>query len=214
MLRPVGDCDMSASFRGPIAGLLVAALMCVGAVQARAQMSLGGGGGGPGGGHAPAAHDDEPKKPAPPPAIPGAVASPDAVAPASKTAKDLDPNAALFDAIDRGDLTAARDALNRGADLNARNVLGQRPLDMSIDLSRNPITFLLLSMRSQIGGPESGAQQAGDPADDAAEKPAAAPVRRRGRRVPVAAPVQVATRSTDTSGAPQPSAGFLGFGSH
>ena len=205
---------MSASFRGPIAGLVVAALMCVGAVQARAQMSLGGGGGGPGG-HAPAAHDDEPKKPAPPPAIPGAVASPDAVAPASKTAKDLDPNAALFDAIDRGDLTAARDALNRGADLNARNVLGQRPLDMSIDLSRNPITFLLLSMRSQIGGPDGGAQQAADAADDASETPTQAPVtRRHGRHVPVAAPVQVATRSTDTGAAPQPSAGFLGFGSH
>ena len=202
---------MTASLRGPLAGFLVfAAFACAGVPQARAQLSMGGGGG-----HAPESHDsDEPKKPVPPPAIPGAVASPDAVAPTSKTAKDLDPNAALFDAIDRGDQTAARDALNRGADLNARNVLGQRPLDMSIDLSRNAITFLLLSMRSQVGDPD-GAQQA-EAGSDEAVKPADAPVERRhGHRhpAPVAAPVEVAQRSAAQSSAPQPSAGFLGFGS-
>ena len=204
---------MTASLRGPLAGFLVfAAFAFAGVPQARAQLSMGGGGG-----HAPASHDsDEPKKPAPPPAIPGAVASPDAVAPASKTAKDLDPNAALFDAIDRGDVTAARDALNRGADLNVRNVLGQRPLDMSIDLSRNSITFLLLSMRSQVGDPDSAQQQAGAGDGDEAVKPAAAPVERRhGHRHPApAAPVEVAQRSAASSSAPQPSAGFLGFGSH
>ena len=34
------------------------------------------------------------------------------------SAGDLQPTDALFDAINRGDIAAARDALNRGADLN------------------------------------------------------------------------------------------------
>ena len=64
-----------------------------------------------------------------------------------RTNKDIGPTAALFDAINRGDGLAARDAINRGADMNGHNILGQTPLDMSIDLNRNPITFLLLSLR-------------------------------------------------------------------
>ena len=66
------------------------------------------------------------------------------------------PTAALFDAINRGDIIAARDALNRGADLNAQNVLGMTPIDLSVDLGRNDITFLLLSMRS--GSDQAGAE--------------------------------------------------------
>ncbi len=166
-------------------------------------------GGGIGGGHAPShTESDEPKAVAPPPAIPGA-AAPDQVAPASKTAKDLDPNAALFDAIDRGDLTAARDALNRGADLNARNVLGQRPLDMSIDLSRNSITFLLLSMRSQVGDPDAGAPVQETDTPPPAEEHRVAH-RRQARQVEIATAQR---RATVDAQAPQPSAGFLGFGS-
>ena len=178
------------------------------AVPAWAQL---GPGGGIGGGHAPShSESDEAKPVAPPPAIPGA-AAPDQVAPASKTAKDLDPNAALFDAIDRGDATAARDALNRGADLNARNVLGQRPLDMSIDLSRNSITFLLLSMRSQIGDPNAGAPvQETDTPPPPPDKEHRVAHRRQARPVEIAAAQR---RATVDAEAPQPSAGFLGFGS-
>jgi ankyrin repeat protein len=60
----------------------------------------------------------------------------------------MNPTTALFDAINRGSLNAAKEALNRGADMNARNVLDQTPLDMAIDLNRNDITFLLLSLRT------------------------------------------------------------------
>jgi hypothetical protein len=84
---------------------------------------------------------------APPPAIPGAVSSSE-VAPALKSAADLSPNDALFDAINRGDAGAAREAMNRGAQLDAKNVLGQTPIDAAIESNRNDITFLLLSLRT------------------------------------------------------------------
>ncbi len=118
---------------------------------------------------------------------------------------------ARIDAIDRGDAIAARDALNRGADLNARNVLGQRPLDMSIDLSRNSITFLLLSMRSQVGDPDAGA-----PVQETDTPPPTTGKEHRVAHRRQARPVEIATaqrRATFDAQAPQPSAGFLGFGS-
>lgn len=62
--------------------------------------------------------------------------------------KDVEPTSALFEAINRGSVAAAKDAVNRGADLGGHNILGQTPLEMSIDLNRNPITFLLLSLRT------------------------------------------------------------------
>ncbi len=170
-------------------------------LTASAQVGIGGG---PGGGHGDSGKDDEEDKtPAPPPAIPGAVSSPDRVAPARKSAGDLDPNAALFDAIDRGDITAAREALNRGADLAAHNVLGQTPIDMSIDLDRNDITFLLLSMRAQNG----------DQAPDSAPSAPAADERDASLASPgalLAGPSTV--RPQPGGGTPVPSQGFLGFG--
>ncbi len=201
-----------------LALLAQAALLSFGVQQARAQLGPPGGGG-IGGSHAPTRSEDsdEDKKQAPPPTIPGAVPSPDTVVPASKTAKDLDPNAALFDAIDRGDLNSARDALNRGADLNARNVLGQRPLDMSIDLSRNAITFLLLSLRSQVGDPDASAPQKDEATDEQTASVPQTKAGRRRRHAPTQAPpVQLATAAAQEPAAntPQPSAGFLGFGSH
>ncbi len=90
----------------------------------------------------------EDKPAAPPPSIPGAQPDADAVViPSDKVAAEMAPNDALFDAVNRGDLAAAKDALNRGAQLDAHNVLGQTPIDASIDLNHNDITFLLLSMR-------------------------------------------------------------------
>ena len=177
--------------------------------RAHAQLSMGSGGGGGGGaggaGAAPA--EEEKKAPPPPSAIPGAVAG--TVVPASKNAADLDPNAALFDAIDRGDIGSAREALGRGADLNARNVLGQRPIDLSIDLSRNDITFLLLSMRSQNGDQAPAADSSGIDTAEADLPPS--------RSAQVAATTPVAARGAQfashaSGGAPQPGAGFLGFG--
>jgi len=87
----------------------------------------------------------------PPPSIPGA--QPDAdkvVIPSDKVAAEMSPNDALFDSINRGDLAASKDALNRGAQLDAHNVLGQTPIDAAVDLNHNDITFLLLSMRGSV----------------------------------------------------------------
>jgi ankyrin repeat protein len=132
----------------------------------------------------------------PPPSLPGSHAQPIPVAPARHNVSDMDPTAALFDAINRGDTEAARDALGRGADIEGKNVLGQTPLALSVDLGRNDISFLLLSMRT--------------PPDAVA---AATPPRlAHGKVTPVSAlgknqPLQPATVS-----AAAPSSGFLGFG--
>ena len=200
---------------------LIALLLCAAALPAYAQVgpSIGGPGGygaggayGGGGSGLPnrnrGQEDDSARKPedkpvAPPPAIPGA--QPDAnaaVIPADKVAAEMSPNEALFDAINRGDLAAAKDAVNRGAQLDAHNVLGQTPTDAAIDLSRNDITFLLLSLR--------GAVSSGRPVQTAA-LPAGKPGRgAKVTRVAAghAAPVHVA--ATDR-GTPNPAVGFTGF---
>jgi hypothetical protein len=160
-----------------------------------------------------------PVEQAPPPALPGATAT---VAPAEKTLTDLAPTDALFDAINRGDIVSARDAVSRGADLNGRNVLGMTPVDLSVDLSRNDITFLLLSLRGATPGAASPVHQrtavtlpvktAQKP--DATHKPAAIAAAKPARLISAAsvapAPRQFAGQSNP--GTPDPQVGFLGFG--
>jgi hypothetical protein len=164
----------------------------------------------------------------PPPALPGTL---NQFGPAERTQLDLAPTEALFDAINRGDITAARDAVNRGAELTGRNILGMTPLELSVDLSRNEITFLLLSLRGSggaAGGPPptiaAGASKA--PVAKAAahappkqpgstQAPRSAAVQSRPTpaataRLPVA-PQQFA--GPGSTGTPDPQAGFLGFGS-
>lgn len=174
----------------------------------------------------------------PPPAIPGAVSSGDSVVPADKTLADMQPNDALFDAIQRGDEAAARDALNRGADLHATNVLGQTPLDLSIDLNRNAITFLLLSMRGSDsnGAPPRALAAALPPGGPAAAAGPASPTtpatrtggrprrHRHGTALAASTPAGAGSRETSIPGAPRlfagnggtpnPSVGFIGFDSH
>jgi hypothetical protein len=94
--------------------------------------------------------------------------------PAETPGANLPPSAALFDAINRGDLGAAREAMARGADLNARNQLGLTPVDAAVDQGRNEIVFYLLSARGSSG---SGPTQA--PAE-----PTSAASARRGRDGP------------------------------
>src|SRR4051812_34425418 len=60
----------------------------------------------------------------PPPALPGARVDKEMVAPPDRPVSDMQPNDALFDSINRGDIASARDALSRGADLEAKNILG------------------------------------------------------------------------------------------
>jgi hypothetical protein len=155
-------------------------------------------------------------KTAPPPGLPGAAPT-GVAAPPTHVPTDLAPTDALFDAINRGDMGAARDAIGRGADLHGHNILGMTPLELSVDLGRNDISFLLLSMR---GGDDGGTGQvppaytAGkpSPAKQAKQAPAHPPSR-------VAASPSAPARSqkahlfSGDGGAPNPSAGFLGFDS-
>jgi hypothetical protein len=155
----------------------------------------------------------------PPPALPGASPGRGA-APADKNTLDMAPNEALFDAINRGDIAQARDAINRGAELNARSVLGMTPLELSVDLSRNDITFLLLSLRGSAG-PRPAVEAAGKPqAHEAAlvrtaSKPPAHGVKtaRATSGRPAAQPVAMRQYAGSSDpGTPDPQAGFLGFG--
>lgn len=161
-----------------------------------------------------------------PAGLPGAVGNADAVAPADKLPADMDPTQALFDAINRGDVKAARAAVDRGADLHGHNVLGMTPVELSVDLSRNDITFMLLSF---------GAGSANPAAPPLAAPKRGAPARQVARAVPAhsgpaysspahtgparPAPVRAAPQPAPTyaelgGGSPAPSAGFLGFGQH
>ena len=148
---------------------------------------------------------------APPPALPGAQNIPP---PAEKTAGELSPNDALFDAINRGDIAAARDALNHGADLRSQNVLGMTPVELSIDLSRNDITFMLLSLRDADSGlPTPGTDKAPPPPGKTASAQ---------KVIAAKPPAPVAAKATSTKGrqfagpanpgTPDPQRGFLGFG--
>jgi hypothetical protein len=175
------------------------------------------------GGFQPMVRPDQPTaKPAPTPAaLPGATPGRGA-APADKSVADLPPNEALFDAINRGDIAAAREAVNRGADINAQNVLGMTPLEVSVDLSRNDITFFLLSLRGASGGALSN-RLATLPAAAPASAPAppAPGTKPAGKRpqlaVKAAAPkpspaVPRQYAGSADPGRPDPQMGFLGFG--
>ncbi len=164
---------------------------------------------------------------APPSALPGAQVNRDRVIPAEHSTSDMSPTDALFDAINRGDVQAAQEAINRGADFNGRNVLGLTPLDESIDLGRNNITFLLLSLR---GGPDSpapagiGVKPSKTTTPAVAARPAPTPVAPTPNRVATAAPAPApaperpaapapaAIPASGNGGAPNPKNGFLGFG--
>jgi hypothetical protein len=152
--------------------------------------------------------DDKTTKLPLPPAVPGSKPNSAAPAPAERQALDMPPTDALFDAINRGDIVSAKDAMSRGADLTAHNVLGLTPLDLSVDLGRNDISFLLLSLRSADG---SGSRTANVSAP-VKPKPDSHP-RPQPREV-IKAPIapQTAQLFAGNGGAAVPQAGFLGFG--
>ncbi|HEY7577512.1 MAG TPA: ankyrin repeat domain-containing protein [Acetobacteraceae bacterium] len=151
---------------------------------------------------------------APPPALPGAGSGGGGAAPLTRVPADMEPNDALFDAINRGDIATARDALSRGADLHARNILGMTPLELSIDLGRNDISFMLLSMRAADEVRPSQPKQA-----RVAKPEPKQPVRQAKRAPPRAvtasepAATQTARLFSGDGGTPNPNAGFLGFDS-
>ncbi|WP_139281315.1 ankyrin repeat domain-containing protein [Muricoccus roseus] len=114
----------------------------------------------------------------PPPALPGLAGRRAAEPiPAETPPINLSPNDALFDAVNRGDMAAARDAMARGADLNARNQLGLTPVDAAVDQGRHEIVFFLLSARGSAGSGPTMAPSEPSP-------PAAARRGRAGREAP------------------------------
>ncbi len=152
-----------------------------------------------------------------PPALPGARSTGDTPTQAERPASEMQPTEALFDAINRGDIVNVRDAIARGADLGQPNVLGLSPIDLSVDLGRNEITFLLLSLRA------AAPAKAPEPRN-AAAKPARAPAtkavaiashpvaRTPQTRLAVAAEAPRPQQFVDRGpGTPVPQAGFLGF---
>jgi len=149
-----------------------------------------------------------------PPALPGVAARRgQAPIPAETPPASMNPNDALFDGISRGDIATVRDAVARGADVNARNALGLTAVDSAVDQGRPEVMFYVLSIRGMAGN---------------APPPPQPP---RGARAPRPEPVQrtrptredpAATRTATVTprlpqlwqangGAPQPSIGFLGF---
>jgi hypothetical protein len=137
----------------------------------------------------------------------------------------LSPNDELFDAIDRGDTNAARDAIARGAALDATNAVGQTPIDESVSLGRNDITFLLVTLLHAGGSQITDAQgpMAMPPPNtlglsNTDERAVSTPVSFFGSQTPASttryhARGAVAPRYAGTPATPVPSAGFVGFGS-
>jgi hypothetical protein len=193
-----------------LAGLSLFVLAFHGTAQAQGVGGLGGN----------AALPNKPKDKAavaPPDALPGARVDKERVTPAERSTADLKPTDALFDSINRGDITTARDAISRGADLQGHNLLGMTPLELSVDLGRNDITFLILSYRGVDGALPSGRAPAAPPAPTrvtrAEQRRAAQEAAAAQARAARAAAAQPAARSyASDGGTPVPSAGFLGFG--
>jgi len=149
-----------------------------------------------------------------PPALPGASGVPGlATAPVLRKAITGDPTTALFVAINNSDYNAAQDAISRGANTDAQNDLGETPLDLSVALNRNSITFLLLSARNESG--ETGAAPA--PMPMAMTQPAPAvpgravhhPLHTKSGHI---ATVSASVAPPPMNAPPNPGAGFLGFG--
>lgn len=158
------------------------------------------------------------------PALPGTRTERMDPTPPDRLPSEMAPTEALFDAINRGDMVAARDAISRGAELNGRNILGLTPIDLSVDLGRTDITFLLLSLRgSDYGGvraspagPGKTAQAEPKSVKNAEPKPIK---NTASKATPAKAPNQISPPPpanpklfANDGGAPVPNSGFLGFG--
>ena len=125
-----------------------------------------------------------------------------------------DPTQELFNAINSNDYASAQDAVSRGADLQATDQFGETPLDLSIALNRNDITFLLLGTRNELAaqGMGTGTVMGAPWTLDNTAKPA-----KTGKRhssspvVPVKVVPKISIPAGET-GTPDPQAGFLGFG--
>jgi hypothetical protein len=144
-----------------------------------------------------------------PAGLPGASPPQISTAPNVQKPQTGDPTVQLFTAINNADYNSAQDAISRGADMNAQNSLGETPLDLSIALNRNNITFMLLSARNEGGGGDDSTTTTPVVAQTApaAKSTHAGPA----RQVSVPRPAHNAIPVNDP-GTPNTAAGFLGFG--
>jgi hypothetical protein len=150
-----------------------------------------------------------------PAGLPGLTARPSQVIPPTTIPSSMNPNDALFDAISRGDVPTAREAVARGADTNARNALGLTAVDSAVDQGRPDMIFYLLSLRGTAGS--TPAPEGNTPPPPARNRAA----QREPRPSPTApaatapvrdpAPARTARLFANDGGAAQPQMGFLGF---
>lgn len=185
--------------------LLAASILLPGAAMAQGRLGSGAGSLRP---QEPARQQDRPA------GLPGLTARPSQVIPPTAIPSSLNPNDALFDAISRGDVQAARDAVGRGADTNARNALGLTAVDSAVDQGRPDMIFYLLSLRGSAGSapPPPGSQS---PPLSVRNRPGQREARESApaATAPVRAPAapRTARLFANDGGAPQPEMGFLGF---
>ncbi len=200
----------------PALSLALSLALAAAATPAMAQLANGEAGSGMGMGGVGGAPAPQVKSRAPdiaPAGLPGIGSiAPPATGPQIQKPESGDPTQELFTAINANDYSSAQDAISRGADITAKDQFGETPLDLSIALNRNNITFLLLGTRNElasqglsgtIGAPWTlDKTQAGKPASHKAHAV-----------VPAAAsPAPRPTLAPGNTGTPNPQAGFLGFG--
>jgi hypothetical protein len=159
---------------------------------------------------------EAPRQPDRPVGLPGLTARPSQVIPPTTIPSSMNPNDALFDAISRGDVPSAREAVGRGADTNARNALGLTAVDSAVDQGRPDMIFYLLSLRGSAGSapppPGSGA-----PPLSVRNRPGQREPRPNLNAPAATAPVQApaaprtARLFANDGGQAQPDVGFLGF---
>jgi len=151
-----------------------------------------------------------------PAGLPGLTARPSQVIPPTTIPSSMNPNDALFDAISRGDVPTAREAVARGADTNARNALGLTAVDSAVDQGRPDMIFYLLSLRGAAGS--AAAPEGNTPPPLPARNRAAQREPRPSPTAPAAtapvrepAPARTARLFANDGGVAQPEVGFLGF---
>lgn len=202
--------------------VLAAFFACFGLIApAAAQMAPGGLGSalGPIGGGGTQHLRRQPSQNIAPPALPGASGAGN-ISAGPVANPGADPTKLLFEAINHGDYAQASAAVRRGADVNARNALGETPIELAVELNRNQITFMLLSVHAEEGQPGAAPATSGPGGNIVPPSPKATQSAHRAEPLlhAVKAKPQVhaapAAPASEDPGHPDPSAGFLGFGSN
>jgi len=164
----------------------------------------------------PRIHAHEEPQVIPPPALPGATGA-DEIAPSNPAIDNEDPTKVLFSAINHGNYSEAQAAVSRGANLQARNSLDETPVELSVELGRNNITFMLLSVMREGGGVQdlSAAQPVAEmaPAGGKTRRPSS-PTSGLAATAATAAPhvAVIPPSASNPPGLAAPQQGFLGFG--